>query len=67
MAAIDDVLNLESLTISDPDAFYNDLVALHQGLSEEESAVVNWRLILILANQVGSERARAAVEAARLP
>ncbi len=66
MAKIDDVLNTETLTLTDPDAFYNDLVALHQGLTDEESAIVNWRLVLLLANQVGEDVARAAIEAARL-
>ena len=60
-------LNTETLTVSDPDAFYNELVDLHEGLTDEESAIVNWRLILLLANQVGEETARAALRAAALP
>ena len=39
--------------IAEPDAFYTELVALHDGLSEEESVALNARLILILANQIG--------------
>lgn len=39
--------------ITDPDAFYAELVALHDGLSEEESMALNARLVLILANQIG--------------
>lgn len=66
MADINDVLNTETLTLTDPDAFYNDLVDLHQGLTDEESAIVTWRLVLLLANQVSEEVARAAIEAARL-
>jgi hypothetical protein len=66
MAKIDDVLNTETLSLADPDAFYNDLVDLHRSLTDEESAIVNWRLVLLLANQVGEDVARAAVEAARL-
>jgi hypothetical protein len=66
MTDIDTVLNTETLTISDPDAFYNDLIDLHAGLTEAQSAVVNWRLILLLANQAGGETARAAVKAAAL-
>jgi len=66
MTGIDTVLNTKTLTISDPDAFYNDLIDLHAGLSEAQSATVNWRLILLLANQVGGEAARAAIESARL-
>ena len=67
MSEIDAVLNTTELTINDPDGFYNELVDLHKGLSAEQSAIVNWRLILILANQAGSEAARAAVQAAKLP
>ena len=39
--------------IADPDAFYTELVALHEGLSEDESMALNARLVLILANQIG--------------
>ncbi|WP_018697806.1 DUF2783 domain-containing protein [Amorphus coralli] len=36
-----------------PDAAYHALVDAHRGLSEEESADLNVRLVLILANHVG--------------
>jgi hypothetical protein len=36
-----------------PDDFYADLLAAHRGLAPEESAALNARLILILANHVG--------------
>ena len=39
--------------ITDPDGFYDDLLHAHEGLSEDESAAFNARLILILANQIG--------------
>jgi hypothetical protein len=39
--------------IADPDAFYEAWVAAHEGLSEAESADVDARLVLLLANQVG--------------
>lgn len=39
--------------IPDPDGFYAELVAVHDGLSAEQSAALNARLILLLANQVG--------------
>lgn len=42
-----------ALTIADPEGFYAELLAVHEGLSPEESAALNARLILILANQVG--------------
>jgi hypothetical protein len=35
------------------DEFYESLVAAHKGLSERQSGVLNARLILLLANQIG--------------
>ena len=37
----------------DPDLAYRALIEAHRGLSEEESAALNTRLVLILANQIG--------------
>jgi hypothetical protein len=49
-----------------PDDFYESLIDLHRGLSERESALVNAKLILLLANHVGDpEVLRAAMDAAR--
>lgn len=39
--------------IPDPDGFYSELIALHEGLSEDESGALNARLILVLANHIG--------------
>lgn len=39
--------------ISDPDAFYAELIDLHRDLTEEQSRKLNAKLVLILANQVG--------------
>ena len=39
--------------IPDPDGFYAELLEAHEGLSEEDSAALNARLVLILANQIG--------------
>lgn len=39
--------------IAQPDDFYQALLEAHAGLSEQESAALNARLILLLANQVG--------------
>ena len=39
--------------IDNVDDFYGALIALHEGLDEQESAVLNARLILILANHIG--------------
>lgn len=36
-----------------PDNFYADLIAVHEGLSDDESEALNARLILILANHIG--------------
>ncbi len=35
------------------DDFYEALIEMHRGLSDEQSAQVNARLILLLANHVG--------------
>ena len=35
------------------DDFYEALIETHRGLDEEQSAMVNARLILLLANHVG--------------
>ncbi len=54
--------------IVDPDGFYAALVAAHEGLSDEASALLNARLVLILANQVGDAAAlREAIAMARAP
>jgi hypothetical protein len=37
----------------DPDRAYRALIDAHRGLSEEESAALNTRLVLILANHIG--------------
>lgn len=37
----------------DADAFYESLLDAHQGLSREQSELLNARLILIMANQLG--------------
>ena len=39
--------------ISDPDAFYAELIDLHRDLTDEQSRQVNARLILLLANEIG--------------
>ena len=37
----------------DADAFYEALIAAHEGLCDEESHALDARLVLILANQIG--------------
>ena len=39
--------------IPDPDSFYAELIATHDGLTEAQSHALNARLILLLANQIG--------------
>jgi len=41
------------LRFPDPDAAYRALVDAHRGLSEEASAMVNTKLVLLLANHIG--------------
>ena len=41
--------------LSDPPAFYAALVAAHEGLSEHDSAALNARLVLLLANHIGDQ------------
>lgn len=40
----------------DADGFYERLLDAHQGLSREQSELLNARLILLLANQIGDAR-----------
>ena len=39
--------------IAVPDEFYEQLIRAHDGLSDEESRLLNAKLVLILANQIG--------------
>lgn len=41
--------------VTNPDDFYERLLDAHRGLTAEQSAQLNARLILLLANQVGDE------------
>ncbi len=50
----------------DGDSFYEQLLDAHQGLSKEQSELLNARLILLLANQVGDAKVlKDCIEAAR--
>ena len=40
--------------LSDPDGFYETLIEAHRDLTEDQSADFNSRLILLLANHIGS-------------
>lgn len=41
--------------INRPDDFYAELLAAHDGLSTEDSHAYNARLLLILANHIGTQ------------
>lgn len=45
-------LNVES-PLARPDEFYQGLMELHRGLTEEQSRLANAKLILLLANHIG--------------
>ena len=52
--------------LESPDDFYEALIAAHDGLAEAESHALNARLVLLLANHIGSlEVLREALAAAR--
>ncbi|AYZ67481.1 DUF2783 domain-containing protein [Burkholderia multivorans] len=41
------------LRLADPDAFYEALIDMHRDLTDGDSQLVNAKLILLLANQIG--------------
>jgi hypothetical protein len=57
---------ITDLRLSAPDDFYQALLDAHRGLSEEQSQLLNARLILLLSNQIGDlDVLREALAAAR--
>lgn len=55
-----------NLNLSAPDDFYDALITAHNGLSLEESQAFNARLVLLLANHIGSfEVLQQALQAAK--
>ena len=55
-----------ALNFQDADAFYECLLDAHQGLNREQSELLNARLILLLANQLGDTAVlKACIAAAR--
>lgn len=57
---------IDTPNLPDPDGFYADLLAAHDGLTSEESAALNAQLVLILANHVGDAQVlQQALELAR--
>ena len=58
-------LNTEP-NIAAPDDFYERLIATHRGLTDEQSELVNAKLVLLLANHIGDPEVLAqAMNAAR--
>ena len=58
-------LNTDS-NLAAPDEFYQDLIDAHRDLTDQQSALLNARLILLLANHVGDPKVlREALAAAR--
>ena len=56
------------LNLQDADAFYEQLLNAHLGLSREESELLNARLILIMANQLSDTALlQACIAAAKSP
>jgi Protein of unknown function (DUF2783) len=52
--------------LSSPDDFYQELIDTHRDLTEAQSALLNARLILLLANHIGDlTTLREALDAAR--
>ncbi len=45
-----------TLNFQDADTFYEQLLDAHAGLGPEASELLNARLILLLANQIGDAR-----------
>lgn len=59
-------LEIDSNRFADPDSAYRAIVEAHRGLPAEESAALNARLVLLLANQIGDlDVLRAAISLAR--
>jgi hypothetical protein len=52
--------------LAHPDDFYERLLAAHRGLDDAQSAIVNAKLVLLLANHIGDpEVLEQAIAAAR--
>lgn len=57
-----------TMHLQDADAFYEHLLDAHAGLDREQSELLNARLILLLANQIGDARLlQECLLAARMP
>lgn len=55
-----------SFHFQDGDGFYEQLLDAHEGMTKEQSDLLNARLILLLANEVGDAKVlKECIEAAR--
>ncbi len=43
----------DQLNIADPDGFYQELIDAQRGLDDDKQQLMNAKLIIILANQIG--------------
>ena len=61
-----DRLETENNRLGDPDEAYRALIEAHRGLSDEASAELNAKLVLVLASQIGNlDELRAAITLAK--
>ena len=57
---------ITTANLAAPDDFYEALIETHRGLDDAQSALVNAKLVLLLANHIGDlDVLRAAMAAAR--
>ena len=42
--------------IADPDGFYEELIDAQRDMSDDEAELMNAKLVLVLANQIGDRR-----------
>lgn len=55
-----------ALNLQDADGLYEQLLDAHEGLTPEQSQLLDARLVLLLANQIGDARVlQDCIEAAR--
>ena len=58
--------DVSTLRLADADGFYEALLKAHEGLDDEASALLDARLVLLLANQVADSAVlQACLDAAR--
>ncbi len=53
--------------IADPDGFYQELIDSQRGLTDEQAALMNCKLVLLLANHIGNRAVLSAAMQAASP